>query len=391
MYNILNSQYIIKLDEWYNSTKEALLLYGNSGSGKSYLITKYLEYKNYQLFTYSIIETKNKKSLVDLLKDIIKTPVITDIFNNIIRYSAIIIDDIDFTLIQKNDIIDLLEFKKKNPKYNTKIILITNTYYNLGVLKKYLFILNILKPTNIELFKLGNSVLNDTSKLNDIVIKSENDYRKFNYLCNIYSSNINIYNKKDNNDDIYEYTNKLYNNYEPCKDTKYYNDNNLIYNMLYENTYNNIITNSTNSNSDKINILNNIYNTYIDINYLKSNEKITERLDNYVIYYGIKNISYNYNKLNKNTKINELNYPKNISIYNNKNLYIKNKYLFNKLPIYFNLKYINYNLLLEYLFTLKRTNNKQFNIYINTFSIDIKILTNILDRYSIINNMKNEK
>lgn len=388
MYNILNSQYIIKLDEWYNSTKEALLLYGNSGSGKSYLITKYLEYKNYQLFTYSIIETKNKKSLVDLLKDIIKTPVITDIFNNIIRYSAIIIDDIDFTLIQKNDIIDLLEFKKKNPKYNTKIILITNTHYNLGVLKKYLFILNILKPTNIELFKLGNSVLNDTSKLNDIVIKSENDYRKFNYLCNIYSSNINIYNKKDNNDDIYEYTNKLYNNYEPCKDTKYYNDNNLIYNMLYENTYNNIITNSNNNNSDKINILNNIYNTYIDINYLKSNEKITERFDNYVIYYGIKNISYNYNKLNKNAKINELNYPKNISIYNNKNLYIKNKYLFNKLPIYFNLKYINYNLLLEYLFTLKRTNNKQFNIYINTFSIDIKILTNILDRYSIINNIK---
>ena len=388
MYNILNSQYIIKLDEWYNSTKEALLLYGNSGSGKSYLITKYLEYKNYQLFTYSIIETKNKKSLVDLLKDIIKTPVITDIFNNIIRYSAIIIDDIDFTLIQKNDIIDLLEFKKKNPKYNTKIILITNTHYNLGVLKKYLFILNILKPTNIELFKLGNSVLNDTSKLNDIVIKSENDYRKFNYLCNIYSSNINIYNKKDNNDDIYEYTNKLYNNYEPCKDTKYYNDNNLIYNMLYKNTYNNIIINSNNNNIDKINILNNIYNSYIDINYLKLNEKISERFDNYVIYYGIKNISYNYNKLNKNAKINELNYPKNISIYNNKNLYIKNKYLFNKLPIYFNLKYINYNLLLEYLFTLKRTNNKQFNIYINTFSIDIKILTNILDRYSIINNIK---
>ncbi len=389
-----NSIYLEELDNWYNSPKEALLLYGSSGSGKTHIANKYLESKNYTVFNYSILESKHKKSLIELIKDIIKTSVVLSYFNNNVnKYGSIIIDDIDFSLIQKTEIIELLEFKRNNPQYNNKIILITNNKYNLSSIKKYLYVLEIKKPKYIELYNVAYDILKRYNKnkninediIKDIVDKSESDYRKLIYNCKLYDNSndmlsLNVYKCKDNCDDIYEKTDCLYNNYIKIKDTMDYNESYLIYNMLCENTYDNIINNTTNSNSEKIDILNNIYNTY---NYTYNLHPLNEIKDNYIMNYINKNISYNYNKLKKNNKCNILNYPKIISIYNNKNLFLKTKQIFNKNQLYFKLNNKQYILFIEYL--------TKYLDEIDLYNINASSkhnLVNILHRYSIINNIK---
>jgi len=383
--------YLKELDEWYSSSKEALLLYGSPGSGKTHIANKYLKSKNYTVFNYSILESKHKKSLIELIKDIIKTSVVLSYFdNNVNKYSSIIIDDIDFSLIQKTEIIELLEFKRNNPQYNNKIILITNHKYNLSSIKKYLYILEIKKPKYKELYDVAGDILKPNNKIKNediknIVNKSEGDYRKLIYNCKQYNSSnnisfLNIYKCKDNFDDIYEKTNNLYSNYTKLEDTMNYNESYLIYNMLCENTYDNIINNTTNTNSEKIDILNNIYNTY---NYTYNLHKLNEIKDNYIVNYSNQNISYNYNKLKKNSKSNILNYPKIISIYNNKNLFLKTKQIFNKNQIYFKLNNKQYILFIEYLIKYL----DKIDLYnINTSSKHN--LINILYRYCIINNTK---
>jgi hypothetical protein len=382
-------KYIDKLNEWHeNTTKSALLLYGPSGSGKSYIANEYLKHKEYPIFSYSILEIKNKKTLINLLKDVIKSPVVTSFFNNNVKASSIIIDDIDFTLIQKYELIELLEFKKNNPQYTNKIILITNNNYNLTSLKKYLYLLNITPPTYDEQKSLALSLLPNDSKLDYILEHSENDYRKLIYLCNVSDTNLEIYHKKDINDSIYEYTDKLYNNYTSIKDTPKFNEIFLEFNILYENTIHNVINNTTNDNTDKINVLNNIYNTYKYIYNLKYTDHLIN--DNYIFYYGIKNISYNYNKLNKNNKKNKINYPKNISIYNNKNLFTKTKLSFNSFPLFYKLHYKMYNLFIEYISDLKikKDYNTLKKYFIDKNNNNNTNLINTFKRYSIIN--KNE-
>jgi hypothetical protein len=386
MFNILNSKYIYTLNEWHDCVnKQALLIYGPCGSGKSFLANEYLNYKKYSVFNYSILETKNKKSLINLLKDIMKSSMITSYFNNEEKqYGSIIIDDIDFTLIQKHEIIELLEFKKCNPQYMNKIILITNNKYNLSSLKKYLYFINITKPTYNELHTVAENLLNTQSETNytiDYIINtSEYDYRKLIYLCNTIDDDLSIYKNKDNFDDIYDYTDNLYNNYISIKNTTNYNENFLIFNMLYENTFNNIINNTSNNNIEKINILNNIYNTYNFMYTIKNNE-YNNKSDNYITYYGNKNISYNYNKLTKIVgKTNELNYPKNISIYNNRNLFIKSKLTFQMFSIFYKLNLKIYNLFIEYLISHKKNKEIISNYYKN---IEINNI-NTLQRYSII-------
>ena len=97
-----------ELDKWYNSNYSNLLLYGNSGVGKSYTAINYLKDKKHEIFNYSINDIKNKQTFYELLKDILKTKLINTMFNTSKKGSAIIIDDINFNTFSKTELNNLL-------------------------------------------------------------------------------------------------------------------------------------------------------------------------------------------------------------------------------------------------------------------------------------------
>lgn len=376
-FNIETSKYFNKLEEWYNSNKQALLLYGNIGSGKTYIANEYLKYKNHNIYYYNINEIKNKTKLIDMFKDISKINNILSIFNNEHKLNSIIIDDIDFSHIIKTEFINLFEFKKNNLEYKNKIILITRNNNNILSIKKYLFQIKLFKPNKSELKIVAEQYLNNKTKINYILNNCENDYNKLITLCkNI--KNLNILSSKDNFLDIYNYSNELYEKYINIKNTELNTDLYTIIDILYENTYNNIIENHNYKKNNKIiNRLTKIYNTFLDISKF-TNNNINNIYNDYLLYYGCKNISYQYNKIKKKQSINiNINYNKDISIHNMKNSFLKLKLNFNMYPIFFKFNNLIFNLFIEYLNSIKNTKKKEiitkkYNLNDITYNLLIK-------------------
>lgn len=367
-----------ELDKWYNSKYSNLLLYGNSGVGKSYTAINYLKDKNHEIFNYSINDIKNKHNFFELIKDILKTKLINTMFDKSKKNSAIIIDDINFNTFNKIELNNLLLYKKqKNLQH--KIILISNDNLNLGIIKKFVYQLYMTPPKYEEMYNVCIKILINNNNLSYIINNCEKDYRKLIHLCNESNKNqeLNIFKNKDLDIDIYNFTEDLYNKYTNICESIDRDDVFLMSNMLYENTYNRI-----NNKNKYIKELTNIYNTLGDIYHyetyiLKNNQW---DLNTYIYTYGCKNISYNYNKIktiDKNNK--DINYTK-ITYYNNcKYQYKKNKLEYIYIPYYFDLKYNRFYLFIQYLLNL---NKKNIEYLYNNFNIKDSNIKSLL-KYSI--------
>ena len=359
-------QYLKKMNDWINNIKKTnkiiLSIQGPVGCGKSILAELFLNSKNYNIIYNSISSIKNKNDFIEKIKDSSTKYDILNLLNSNKTINAYIVDDVDNSNLSKNDLNTIIKFllKNKNP------LIIIGTYNkSVNYPKKHLITLNINTPNNILLNSVLNNILNKESiecnniLKNKIIKHSQNDIRKLIIISEYLftkSSNIekdidnieSIIFKKDYDYNLYNTYNILFNNYNSIKKFNYNNEP-LIQHLMYNNIFNEILFN-TNSNSKEI--LNYMINIYDNLNlsllfesYSYNTFSYNYDFLNYASILSLNTMMINYHKLKKKTyrKFNELEYPRNIYITNQNNLFKKNKYLFIHEPKFYMLKKNTYN------------------------------------------------
>jgi len=359
-------QYLKKMNDWVNNinkTKKIILnIQGPVGCGKSILVELFLNNKKYNVIYNSISSIKNKNDFIEKIKDSSTKYDILNLLNFNKTINAYIIDDVDNNNISKNDLNTIIKLllKNKNP------LIIIGTYNkSVNYPKKHLITLKINSPPNILLNNILNNILNkesikcDNILKNKIIKHSQNDIRKliiiseylFTKSKNIEKDINNIESlifKKDYDYNLYLSYNVLINNYNSIKNFNYHIEP-LIQHLLYNNIFNEVIFN-TNSNSKEIiqymiNIYDNVNLSLLFEHYSYNVFSYNYDFLNYASILSLNTMMINYHKLKKKTyrKFNELEYPRNIYITNQNNLFKKNKYLFINEPKFYMLKKSTYN------------------------------------------------
>lgn len=183
------------------SFKSCLILYGNSGIGKTYRINKILEDSNMEIIKFTTKEINNSKELEDkLTKTITVKNFMSIISQKEIKKKIILIDDYDELLALdrtiNNTIYNILNIKKIR---NIGILIISSNELlkKLGNMKKKCKCLEIKKYDEKELYQILKKLKNIDDKLIKLIIKKidGNIYQGKYYLENIKlinNDNINI-------------------------------------------------------------------------------------------------------------------------------------------------------------------------------------------------------
>lgn len=403
----LFDNYIKKIEEWFSkiekSNKIVLNIQGPIGSGKTILAELFLKKKDYNINYYCINNIKSKNIFIEKIKDISKTYDILNLLYSKKQKNAFIIDEVDNNNLSKNELNDIIKtlIINKNP-----LILIGTYNKNVHYPKKYLIELKINKPSDILIEKILNNMLNKENIKLDILVKkniikkSQNDIRKLiiilEYIFTNYSKsskyNIdieyinNLISTKDIDYDLYKIYNQLMNNYITIKNTNIYCEN-LLNNLVYNNIFNQIYFNTKNlDDKKKINIMYDISKNINSISQFdkSSNDYHFEFLEYSSIYY-CNYISYKFNNLEKNLykKFTDIEYPRNIYINNQNNLYKKIKFNFENIKKYSYLTNKNINNYLFSFINYNKINFKNVNIKNETLRFIIKYLnisSNIKDK-----------
>ena len=395
----LFDNYIKKIDEWFlkiKNNKVVLNIQGPVGSGKTILAQLYLKKKDYNINYFCINNIKSKSLFIEKIKETSKTYDILNLLKFKKQKNAYIIDEVDNNNLSKNELNDIIKclIINKNP-----LILIGTYNKNVHYPKKHLIELKINRPNNILLEKILNNILNrekiklDILNKNKLIKKSQNDIRKLiiisEYLFSKYLNlNINIDNidvdnidnliyNKDIDYDLYKIYNQLMNNYITLKDTNIYSEN-LLNNLVYNNIYNQIYFNTkTNNQIDKIDTLYDISKNINSIQCFETyyNEYQFEFIEYSSVYY-CNYISHKFNNLKKASynKFTDIEYPRNIYINNQNNLYKKLKFNFENIEKYSYLTNKNINDFLFSYINYNKNNFKNVNIKNETLRFIIKYL-----------------
>jgi len=397
----LFENYIKKMNDWFYSieknNKIVLNIQGPIGSGKTILANLYFKDKNYNINYFCINSIKNKNNFIEKLKENSKTYDILNLLKFKKQKNCYIIDEVDNNNLSKNDLNEIIKYLliNKNP-----IIIVGNYNKVVHYPKKYLVKLKINKPNDILLEKILNNILSIEKKNLDIfekkkiIKKSQYDIRKLiiiseYLLIKDFNKNINGINDiiyaKDIDYNLYNSYNQLMNNYISIKDT-ICNCENLLNNLVYNNTFNEIFYNT---NTDKKNLPDILYNISKKVNQVQDFEKYYYEYQydftEYISLYQCNMISYTFNNLNKKLykKFTNTEYPRNIYINNQSNLYKKIKYNFEDIDNYCYITNNNINnFLLSYVINNKdnfKIENIKFIIkYLNISNdVKIKLLENI--------------
>lgn len=286
-----------------------LLIYGNSGSGKTHLALELL--KDTILLRIDSIFLKDIKDIKKYILDRIQKRNITLMFKEKNESRGLLIDDIHiFYKYDKNSFNGIIDLLKTDKFYNTKIIITCEN--------------NFLKNKNLNKFKYDKYHLkynyNEYYKICLKIIKEKKIKITFDVLDHkIYDSNYNFHNfisdskhKKlsirDNFDGIEEYTYKLCNNKYSLNDIfrECSGDEKILFLNMMENIKNSL----------------NIYKIYQFVNLFNQKEIFLKEYDllNIPIYMINYHMKYNNHKIIYNRYI-----SKNMITYKSKGNY--NEYL----------------------------------------------------------------
>lgn len=112
-----------KLDKKTDDFKNALLITGPTGSGKTILAHKIFEEENYTIMEYNALDTRTSKELYERIELIICGDSIEYLFNE--KRTVVIIDEIDGLDSKKDfsvtDILNLINYDKVNNELNKNI------------------------------------------------------------------------------------------------------------------------------------------------------------------------------------------------------------------------------------------------------------------------------
>jgi hypothetical protein len=391
----LFENYIKKMEDWFykidKTNKIVLNIQGPIGSGKTILANLYLKSKNYNINYFCINNIKNKNCFIEKLKENSKTYDILNLLKFKKQKNCYIIDEDDNNNLSKNDLNEIIKHLliSKNP-----IIIVGNYNKAVHYPKKYLVELKINKPNDILLEKILNNILSiekiklDIFEKKKIIKKSQYDIRKLiiiseYLLTENFNENLNNINNtissKDIDYNLYNSYNQLMNNYISTKNTISHNEN-LLNSLVYNNIFNEFFYNTNTNKKDLADIL---YNLSKKINQVQNFEKYYYEYQydfiEYISLYQCNMISYTFNNLNKKLykKFTNIEYPRNIYINNQNNLYKKIKYNFEDIDnyCYINNNNIN-NFLLSYIINNKdnyKIENIKFIIKYLNIDNDIKI------------------
>ena len=361
-----------KINKWINNFinkktnyTNCLILHGPPGVGKTSLANIILNTYKFDVIEFNSSDIRNQKTLKDKIDNINGNVNILDFMNNKKKHIGIIIDELDgINNTEKGALKELINIINNTKTYSSPFICTTNSINKkIELLKKKSLYIKINKPTKKIIKEFINTIcdkeslhLSDTIK-NLIVNTSQLDFRRvivlMEYLFNYKTANIcdskleNIienYDKKIIDYTIYESTDKILNNYVKDFSNIVENDSSNIGYIIYENFHNFIINNKKSSDSEKLDTICKIYDSFSESDKIDKKIYINQQfyLNNYNSYlkfnvpsFLINNLTkkpYNkFNNLNYSTMINKISFEYlNIKLVNTiNNLGLSNNYIYN--------------------------------------------------------------
>lgn len=198
----INKDVLQKIKTWlYNFTEKkeinkveypnTIFIFGPHGSGKNISIKILLDSLNYDVLILSSNNVKNKKNINDIIQSYERRKKMTNLFNDLKRNLALIIDDTETINLtnEKNSLLDLC--KLNNEEKVVPIIFIANSQKGKLItnIQKMCLTYEFLPPSKNELIQIMTKIMiNENIKVSeqkviDIIIDySQSDIRRLIYI-----------------------------------------------------------------------------------------------------------------------------------------------------------------------------------------------------------------
>lgn len=330
-----NSIAIKKTIEWAKDvTYKPLIISGPPGVGKTTTAHALLKYNNNYIIEFDINNLKSKNKIQQKFSKLINTRSIEYLFKRNSKTVSILIDNVkcpnDKSAIK--DIIRFLKDKYKKSNSIIPVIIVCDNHGKLGDIKKIATNIRFKYPTRIDLFNHAKKIIQnekmmiDDMVLNFIVKHAQLDFRRLVnilYYISIKQTETEIttnnilkllenFSIKDQDNDIYDISSKILNNYCGISDTLKLceTDRSLSTLMIHENYIDTVIYNRKGSNKEKIDVIckisdslshGDIFDMEVSVNKIGWNLGTHLLFLNNVLpsYYLNKTITkYSYNKVN---------------------------------------------------------------------------------------------